>query len=122
MPKHLDIDDYLDSLAEPARGIGAQLRSLVDAALPDADAKLWHGHPVWMAGMKPLAGFKAYTAHVTFMIWNGSPIADDSARLEQGPHMATVKVRAAADIDRTTFAGWIRAAHAAGVVVETGPS
>ncbi len=114
MHEHRDIDDYLDSLAEPARGIAAQLRSLVDAALPDADAKLWHGHPVWMAGRKPLAGFKAYTAHVTFMIWHGRPIAGDTARLESGPHMATVKVRTAADIDPTAFAGWIRAAHAAG--------
>lgn len=119
MDTHPDIDDHLAALGAPARGIATQLRSLLDAALPDAEARLWHGHPVWMAGRQPLAGFKAHSGHVTFMIWHGGPVDDPAGRLAIGPHMATVKLRADDDVDAPAFAGWLHAAHATGAAGAT---
>lgn len=46
MAKISTVDEYLESLAEPLRQIGAQLCPLVDAAFPDASGVMWHGHPV----------------------------------------------------------------------------
>lgn len=114
MPKHLDIDGYLDSLADPVRALGDELRTLLDDALPGATGVVWHGHPVWMDGKVPLAGFNAYSAYVTFMIWNANQIADPTGRLQFGKHMATVKVRAASEIDPEMFRSWLRAATTPG--------
>ena len=113
MAKHTDIDDYLGSVTEATRGIGSELRAVLDDALPKADGTIWHGHPVWMSGKAPLAGFKAYSTHVTFMIWHGKPISEPTGRLQSGTHMATVKIRSAAEIDRRAFRSWLLAAHAA---------
>ncbi len=113
MAKPLDIDDYLGSLGSPTGDISAELRTLIDEALGEAGATIWHGHPVWMSGKRPLAGFKAYATHVTFMIWHGNPISDATGRLQSGAHMATVKLRSTSDIDRRAFRGWLETAHAA---------
>jgi len=113
MSKHVDIDEYLDSLEGQARDIGRELRAILDDALRNASGTLWHGHPVWMSGKKPLAGFKAYASYVTFMIWHGNPISDATGRLQSTSHMATVKLASTADIDRRTFRRWLRTAHAA---------
>lgn len=37
------VDGYLEALSEPMQRIGKELRSLVDAGLPDADGVMWHG-------------------------------------------------------------------------------
>jgi hypothetical protein len=113
MGQHIDIDHYLASLPEPSRGIGTELRPILDAALPASNAVIWHGQPVWMRDKKPLAGFKAYTAYVTLMIWNGRDIADPTGRLTPGRHMSTVKIRAIPDIDRDAINSWLRSAHPA---------
>ena len=113
MAEHTDIEGYLASLPEPLRDTASELRSVIDGALAGGEGRIWHGHPVWMSGKAPLAGFKAYTAHVTFMIWHGDPITDPTGRLQVGARMATVKLASPADIDRTAFARWLGAAHAA---------
>jgi hypothetical protein len=113
MPKHADIDEYIESLEGPGHDIGHELRAILDDALGNAARTLWHGHPVWMSGKKPLAGFKAYASHVTFMIWHGNPISDATGRLQSNAHMATVKLGSTSDIDRRTFRRWLRTAHAA---------
>lgn len=113
MPKHADIDEYLESLENPSRDIGDELRTILDDVLGNATGTLWHGHPVWLSGKKPLAGFKAYASSVTFMIWHGNPISDATGRLRSNAHMATVKLASTSDIDRRTFQRWLRTAHAA---------
>jgi hypothetical protein len=113
MGHHIDVDDYLSSLPEPTRAIGTELREMLDIALPLGAGVLWHGHPVWMSGKAPLAGFKAYAAHVTLMIWNGSGITDRTGRLVHGRHMSTVRIRATSDIDHGLFTGWLLSTRSA---------
>ncbi len=113
MPTHSDIDGYLAALAPATRRIGEELRATIDRSLPSATGTIWHGQPVWMSAKQPLAGFKAYTGYVTFMIWNGNPIPDATGRLQPGSRMATLKLHAPSDIDRTAFTAWLQAAHGA---------
>ncbi|MFU8853743.1 hypothetical protein ACNAW0_22560 [Micromonospora sp. SL1-18] len=47
------VSDYLAGLDAPLRETGEKLRTVIDAALPDATGTMWHGHPVWGLGDPP---------------------------------------------------------------------
>ena len=110
MPSPATVDEYLASLPENLAAIGRALRAQLDAALPRADGQMWHGHPVWLAAKTPIAGFKAYPAYVTLLLWRGQDIADPSGRLEAAGSgsMSSVKLRSSADLDLPLQADWLR--------------
>jgi hypothetical protein len=104
------VDDYIAALPEPLRGAAAEARSVIDAEL--GEGVIWHGHPVWMSGTTPVALLKAYTAFVTFGLFQGGLVDDPSGRLVPAARrMASVRLRAAADVDEALFTGWIRDAQ-----------
>ncbi|CAN5387617.1 MAG: hypothetical protein JWP10_1483 [Nocardioidaceae bacterium] len=108
MAKIASIDEYLETMPDGFAEIGAQLRGLLDAELPAASGQLWHGHPVWMEGKTPVAGFKAYANWVTFMLWDGQKINDFSGRLQPNSRdMASVKLTGLDDIDVPLFTEWL---------------
>lgn len=109
MAKIVTIGDYLETLSAPLREIGTQLRALMDAEFPGAEGKVWHGHPVWMSGKNPVAGFKAYTSYVTYMIWRGQEHSESLVPRD----MASAKLHSVADIDALPAADWLREADVA---------
>ncbi len=117
MAKFTSVDEYIAELPEPMREVAREMKPVIDAALPDAGAALWHGHPTWSLGdapgTVPVCLLKGYPAYLTFALWRGQAIVDPSGRLEPGARgMAHVKLRAVADIDRPLFTAWLRAARA----------
>ncbi|WP_262284915.1 DUF1801 domain-containing protein [Micromonospora sp. MA102] len=111
------VTTYLTGLDAPRRGTGEKLRSVVEAALPEATGAMWHGQPVWglgdRPGKTPLCLVKAYPAYVTFGLWRGQDVADDSGRLVSGARrMSSVKLHGVDEIDPELFTGWLRAAYA----------
>ncbi|MFC4224220.1 DUF1801 domain-containing protein [Lysinibacter cavernae] len=103
-----NLDEFIVGLDSPQREISERLRGLLDAALDSAVGQVWHGHPVWLDGKTPVAGFKPYPKYVTFMIWNASPITDSSDTLVAGPRMATIKYASADEIDDARVSDWLR--------------
>lgn len=116
MSKVSTVEDYLAAVADPLREIGLKLRPIIETALPDAHAAVWHGHPVWSLteapGKGPVCLLKAYTQHVTFGLWRGQTISDPSGRLvpSGSAQMAHVKLRSVADIDSALFTDWLHQA------------
>ena len=107
------VDQYLDSIPEALRPVGAQMRPLIDAGLPKAQGVIWHGQPVWMIGKTPVALLKAYPKYVTFGLFRGQAVNDPSGRLEANSReMASVKLKAEEDIDAPLFEDWLRQVQA----------
>ena len=105
------VDDYIEALPEPLREAAEHAREVIAGEL--GDGVIWHGHPVWMIGGTPVALLRAYTTYVTFGLFQGRLVADPSGRLEPAARqMASVRLRAAADVDGALFAGWLRQAGA----------
>lgn len=106
------LDEFIADLDAPHRETAEKLRALIDTAVPGATGQVWHGHPVWLSGKDPVAGFKPYPRYVTFMIWNAAPIDDSSGVLVPGPRMSTVKYESADQVDPAQVAGWLAQATA----------
>jgi hypothetical protein len=98
------IDAYTAALPAPLREIATALRGLIDGEL--GPGTVWHGHPIWKNGMAPVAGFKAYSAYVTFMIWHAESLTGLS---HAANGIGSIKIRTADEIDHAAITAWLRA-------------
>lgn len=102
---------YIAKLEPPQRDLTAALCTLVAAELPDGEGVVWHGHPVWRLGGAPVVLVKAYPRHVTLGFWRGQEIAEPTGRLVPGARgMASIRLHGRDELDRATFAAWLREA------------
>jgi uncharacterized protein YdhG (YjbR/CyaY superfamily) len=77
-----EIDAYLDQLDEPKRSTLTQLRTDILAAIPDAQQGISYGHPAFRIDGKVIAGFAAFTKHLSYLPHSGSvfpELADELA-------------------------------------------
>jgi hypothetical protein len=93
------VDEYLTALPESLRPVGDALCGLLDTTLAHATGRMWHGHPVWMVGKTPVAGFKAYRRYVTFMVWRGPRVGE------------SVKVGSVGEVELVAFTTWLAEAE-----------
>ena len=67
-----DIFHYHNSLPAEDKIVCDQLYSIIDAKLPDAVSKVWHGHPVWFLNGNPIVGYSKQKSGVRLMFWSGA--------------------------------------------------
>jgi hypothetical protein len=68
------IADYADAQASPFGAMCRTLRALIDAALPRATSKVWHGSPVWFVDDNPVVGYSVSKGTVNLLFWNGQAL------------------------------------------------
>lgn len=84
------------------------LRSRIDAALPDADSKLWHAHPVWFLADNPVVGYSRQKAGLRLMFWSGADFDESGLRPGTGKFKDASALFTAADqIDDTELRRWL---------------
>ncbi len=73
---------YNEKLSETDKAICEVLAREIDTHLPEADNKVWHGHPVWFLDGNPVVGYSKQKEAVKLLFWSGADF--DEASLEQG--------------------------------------
>lgn len=58
-------------LAGERREICERLAGEIAKGLPEAENKLWHGHPVWFLDGNPIVGYSSQKPGVRLMFWSG---------------------------------------------------
>jgi uncharacterized protein YdhG (YjbR/CyaY superfamily) len=67
-----DIDRYLAALDEPKRSTLEALRSSILEVVPDAEQCISYGMPAFKVQGKTVAGFAAFTHHLSYLPHSGS--------------------------------------------------
>jgi uncharacterized protein YdhG (YjbR/CyaY superfamily) len=67
-----EIDRYLSEIDEPKRSTLEQLRASILRALPGAEQGISYGMPAFRVNGKVVAGFAAFTHHLTYVPHSGS--------------------------------------------------
>lgn len=103
------VAEYLAGLPEHQRALASELVTLLDTGLPETTGQLWHGHPVWLAEKQPIAGFKGFPRYLTFMLWQGQKINDDSGLLTPSgsAQMAVLKLSGLEELNSELLSSWI---------------
>jgi len=73
---HDEIDAYLAGLEEPKRSTLEELRKAILEVVPDAEQGLSYGVPAFKVGGKAVAGFAAFTNHLSYLPQSGSVLAE----------------------------------------------
>lgn len=103
-----DIKAYNDKQSETDRKICNLLAKEIDRHLPDAENKVWHGHPVWFLDGNPTVGYSKQKAGIRLMFWSGADF--DEAGLDVvGKKFkdASVFYNDASEIDKTELKRWL---------------
>jgi len=67
-----DVDAYLRGLEEPKRGTLEALRRTILEIVPDAEQVISYRVPAFRVGGKTVAGFAAFTNHLSYLPFSGS--------------------------------------------------
>lgn len=68
---HADTRKYNAAQAPSERKVCALLAKEIDAALREAENKVWHAHPVWFLDGNPIVGYSKLKDGVRLMFWSG---------------------------------------------------
>ena len=108
---HASIDAYHAAQAPEDRAICDALRAAIDRALPDAEAKVWHAHPVWFLNGNPITGYSKLKSCIRLLFWSGQAFAAPGLAQEGSFTAAEARYRLAAEIDPVALDLWLAEAR-----------
>lgn len=85
----------------------------IDRHLPDAESRIWHGHPVWFLDGNPIVGYNKLKDCIRLMFWSGADFEESQLKAGTGKFRdASIRYTAASQIDKTALARWLSNARA----------
>ncbi|ROQ39888.1 hypothetical protein EDF46_1523 [Frondihabitans sp. PhB188] len=112
MTSDAKVSAYLDAQPPELADVGSVLRDVLDTSLVRAEGTLWHGHPVWMIGKTPVAGFKAYPKYVTLLIWRAAELPAHEGLQLNASGLGSTKLSSSAAISRAHLSALLAEAEA----------
>ena len=108
---HPSIDAYHAALAPEDRTICDALRAAITRALPEAEAKVWHSHPVWFLSSNPITGYSRLKSGVRLLFWSGQSFAAPGLTPEGSFKAAEVRFGSVIEIDSVALDRWLAEAR-----------
>jgi uncharacterized protein YdhG (YjbR/CyaY superfamily) len=71
-----EIDQYLEHLDEPKRTTLQRLRDTIKSVIPDAEECISYTMPAFRVQGKVIAGFAAFTTHLSYLPHSGSVLSE----------------------------------------------
>lgn len=104
---HTDITAYNTAAPSPHGELCAQLAASITAALPDAEAKLYHGHPAWFLDGNPVVGYSVLKGSTRLLFWSGQSFDEPGLTAEGKFKAAEARYTDVAQLDRAALARWL---------------
>ena len=107
-PMHSDVSKYNRSLAAAERKIAELLAKEIDRALPEAENKVWHAHPVWFLEGNPVVGYSKLRDSVGLLFWSGQSFAEPGLKAEGSFKAAEARFTAAGEVKTGALRRWLK--------------
>jgi uncharacterized protein YdhG (YjbR/CyaY superfamily) len=105
---HADIQAYNERQAGGYRDTCSLLATEITRGLPEAEAKVWHGHPVWFLDGNPIVGYSVQKPGVRLMFWSGKDFGEPRLGVLGGKFKdASVFYPGVADVDTDELQRWL---------------
>ncbi|MCI0540247.1 MAG: YciI family protein [Verrucomicrobiales bacterium] len=104
---HAAISDYARKQPPKLAAVCDALRAEIDAALPQASSKVWHGAPVWFIDDYPVVGYSIKAGKAALLFWNGQALGEPALK-PMGKHFAAEALFAqVSELDRAACRRWL---------------
>jgi hypothetical protein len=104
---HTDIHTYHQTLTADDRAICEALAQAIDQALPEAESKVWHAHPVWFLDGNPVVGYSRLKGGVRLLFWSGQSFDEPELKAEGSFKAAEARYTAASQINLIALQRWL---------------
>ena len=108
---HPDTVKYNKALKPGDRKICDLLAGEIDRALPEAENKVWHAHPVWFLDGNPVVGYSKLKDSVRLLFWSGQSFDEEELTAEGSFKAAEVRYTSVAEVGRRKLARWLTKAR-----------
>ncbi|MBP6529148.1 MAG: DUF1801 domain-containing protein [Burkholderiales bacterium] len=108
---HQDTIQYNQAQSPTDRLICELLASQIDAAMPDAENKVWHAHPVWFLDGNPVVGYSKLKDSVRLLFWSGQSFVSPGLKPEGKFKAAEARYAAADQVDTESVQRWLAEAR-----------
>jgi len=104
---HPDITTYNNNQNTTDQEICNLLAQEIDKALPEAESKVWHAHPVWFLDGNPIVGYSKRKAGLNLMFWSGQSFDEDALLPEGKFKAAEIRFNSVDEIDTKDLQRWL---------------
>ena len=108
---HADTHSYNEKLADSDQQIAHALAQAIDAALPEAENKIWHAHPVWFLDGNPVVGYSKLKRAMRLLFWSGQSFEEVGLEAEGSFKAAQAHYTQADEIDFDALKQWLAKAR-----------
>lgn len=103
-----EIRAFNDALSGGDRAICNLLADTIGRCLPDAEAKIWHRHPVWFLNGNPTVGYSKQKPGIRLMFWSGQGFGEPGLNVAGGKFKdASVFYTSIASVDIADIERWL---------------
>jgi hypothetical protein len=108
---HPDTKRYNESLGTTERNISTMLAQEIDLSLPNAENKIYHGHPAWFLEENPVVGYGKLQNCIRLLFWSGQSFDEQGLNNEGKFKAAEVRYTSADQISITDLKRWLKKAQ-----------
>jgi uncharacterized protein YdhG (YjbR/CyaY superfamily) len=81
----------------------------LDRSLPEAENKIWHGHPVWFLDGNPTVGYSKQKPGIRLMFWSGADFEEAGLNVVGKKFKdASVFYNDVSEIERSDLRRWLK--------------
>lgn len=80
----------------------------ISNSLPDAESKVWHGHPVWFLDGNPITGYSVLKESVQLLFWSGQSFDEPGLQKEGTFKAAQIRYTDAEQINTEDVKRWLK--------------
>jgi hypothetical protein len=104
---HAETKRYNDAQSPPDRAVCHRLAEAIDRALPEAENKIWHRHPVWFLDGNPIVGYSKLKDCVRLLFWSGQSFRAGGLAPEGSFKAAEARYTAVDQVDAERLGRWL---------------
>ena len=106
---HPDIQAYHQAQGPSDKAICDALYQHISNALPHAESKVWHAHPVWFLEGNPIVGYSKQKPGIRLMFWSGASFEEDGLKVVGKKFKdASIFYTAVAQINTKDLKRWLK--------------
>ena len=102
-----DTRAYNEALVAADAAICNLLATEIDCALPEAENRIWHRHPVWFLDGNPVAGYSKLKDSVRLLFWSGQSFDEPALANEGSFKAAEARYTTTGDVDVALLQHWL---------------